>query len=74
MLHVTLIIDCPEADLEGLLALLRQWEGGRPDRTLALQVEAEARTVAALTPILDRYQPPLPWRPSVPRPPAEHTP
>ena len=71
MVHVTLTIDCPETDLESLLQLLRQWEGGRPDCTLALQVEAEAHTVAHLTAILDRLHPPLAWHRSVQRPPAE---
>ena len=42
MVHVTLTIDCPAADLEDLLQRLRQWEGGRPDSALALQVEAAA--------------------------------
>jgi hypothetical protein len=74
MIHLTLTIDCPAADLEGLLTLLRQWQGERPDRTLALQVEAPARTAAALTPILDRLHPPLPGRPHVPRPPVEPAP
>jgi hypothetical protein len=71
MVHVTLTIDCPAADLEDLLQVLRQWKNARPDRTVALQVEAAARAVAHLTPILDRLHPPLPWHRRAQRPPAE---